>query len=268
MRKSGRVRFSDLRQAYRLIHECRDVGHDPEAWPKHLVGGLTRLVDGQVCVANEIGVERPGLPRRLVHWADCGWLSPDHGQNWKKQYTVGQEFRKMATFQRFAAFQTSLTTKSREQLVGDADWYKSDEFNVFHRSMGIDDIMASFARTEDPPGFLGFAIFRALGREPFRAWERRLIHLFHREFGRYLDTALVREPGGLSRRLPPRLRETLRCLLEGDSEKQAALRLGLSRHTVHQYAKDLHRLMGVNSRAELMAMCLRHDVRGGPDRFC
>jgi DNA-binding NarL/FixJ family response regulator len=65
--------------------------------------------------------------------------------------------------------------------------------------------------------------------------------------------------------LPPRLREALACLLEGDSEKQVARRLGLSRHTVHDYAKDLYRRLGVGSRAELMALCLRRQDEGAPD---
>lgn len=53
--------------------------------------------------------------------------------------------------------------------------------------------------------------------------------------------------------LPPRLKQTLTCLLAGDSEKQAARRLGLSPHTVHVYVKSLYRRFGVNSRGELLA---------------
>jgi DNA-binding NarL/FixJ family response regulator len=57
--------------------------------------------------------------------------------------------------------------------------------------------------------------------------------------------------------LPPRLRNLLHRLLEGDSEKEAANRLKLSRHTVHQYVKMLYAELEVSSRAELMARCLR-----------
>ena len=64
------------------------------------------------------------------------------------------------------------------------------------------------------------------------------------------------------RRLPRHLRQTLGCLLEGASEKEAAARLGLSWHTVHGYIKALHRRFGVRSRAELLVLCLR---RGGRD---
>jgi DNA-binding CsgD family transcriptional regulator len=51
----------------------------------------------------------------------------------------------------------------------------------------------------------------------------------------------------------PRIRETLRCLLVGDSEKQIAGKLGISQHTVHVYVKRLYRHYDVNSRGELLA---------------
>ncbi len=54
-------------------------------------------------------------------------------------------------------------------------------------------------------------------------------------------------------RLPPRVRRVLDRLVLGDSEKEVAARLGLSRHTVHQYVKLLYRRLDVSSRGELMA---------------
>jgi DNA-binding CsgD family transcriptional regulator len=264
MRKSGRVRLSDLRRAYRLIHDCRDVGHDVKAWKTVLVEGLTRLVEAQVAAAGEIGAETPGQPPRLVQTADCGWLEPVHRENWDRHYTRGQKFRGLPTFQRFQELQSALTTRSREQLVSDSDWYRSDEFNVFHRSMGVDDILASAARSHDPPGLLGFTIFRALDQKRFGAWERRLVRLFHRELTGHVGTSLARAQASPPRLLPPRLQETLDCLREGCSEKQAARRLGISPHTVHQYVKALYRHLDVCSRAELMALCLRGDARVDP----
>ena len=53
--------------------------------------------------------------------------------------------------------------------------------------------------------------------------------------------------------LPPRLRQTLVGLLQGDSEKQVAAKLQLSPHTVHVYVKSLYRRFRVASRGELLA---------------
>ena len=70
-----------------------------------------------------------------------------------------------------------------------------------------------------------------------------------------LALATSEHPGAVA--LAPRLRQTLEALLNGDSEKEAALRLGLSVHTIHEYVNALYRLFGVSSRAELLACFLR-----------
>jgi DNA-binding NarL/FixJ family response regulator len=53
--------------------------------------------------------------------------------------------------------------------------------------------------------------------------------------------------------LSPREQEALGVLLTGAPEKQVAVRLGVSRHTAHEYVKALYRKLGVRSRAQLMA---------------
>jgi DNA-binding CsgD family transcriptional regulator len=57
--------------------------------------------------------------------------------------------------------------------------------------------------------------------------------------------------------LTERQDQILKLLLFGLSEKAIARRLSLSRHTVHEHIKEIHRKLVVSSRAELMARCLR-----------
>ncbi len=59
--------------------------------------------------------------------------------------------------------------------------------------------------------------------------------------------------------LSRRQQQTLTCLLSGDSEKQIAAKLALSRHTVHVYVKGLYRHFGASSRGELLARWVRTD---------
>jgi DNA-binding CsgD family transcriptional regulator len=61
--------------------------------------------------------------------------------------------------------------------------------------------------------------------------------------------------------LSPRKREVLHCLLDGDGEKQVALRLGIHPATVHDHVKRLYHHFGVSSRAELLAYFLRRHRR-------
>jgi DNA-binding NarL/FixJ family response regulator len=74
--------------------------------------------------------------------------------------------------------------------------------------------------------------------------------------GESLDRATPRESKRETSPLPelsPRMRQTLDRLLAGDSEKQIAHRMGLSRHTVHVYVKAIYRGFSVSSRGELLS---------------
>jgi len=57
-----------------------------------------------------------------------------------------------------------------------------------------------------------------------------------------------------------RQRQTLARLLRGDSEKQVARALGLSRHTVHVYVKSLYLFFHVSSRSELASSVLKRVI--------
>ncbi len=86
----------------------------------------------------------------------------------------------------------------------------------------------------------------------FTARHRAIVQELHKKITALISGPLAgfHEPSPAD--LPPRVRQMLRCLLEGDSDKQAARRLGLGRHTVNQYAKVIFAHFGVGSRAELL----------------
>jgi len=98
---------------------------------------------------------------------------------------------------------------------------------------------------------------RAAGERDFSSREQQLLDFFHGELGRLIGRSLASimepSPGKLSRRL----RQTLACLLEGDSEKQVAARLGVSVPTTHQYVASLYRYFRVRSRAQLLAHVIK-----------
>src|SRR5262249_9755398 len=143
MSKSGRVRLSDLRNAYRLIHECRDLGHDATAWPRHAVERLTRLVGTQVGIAVEL---RPTEPEELPGakgFHDHVWSSPRQRDYWFQHVFRNRGYAQTPTFQQFAKLPGPLQTRTREQLVGDDVWYRSAEFQEMYRLAGLDDLLAS-----------------------------------------------------------------------------------------------------------------------------
>ena len=65
-------------------------------------------------------------------------------------------------------------------------------------------------------------------------------------------------PSQLTFKLSPRMRDTLQHLLSGDSEKEVAIKLKLSPHTIHIHVKNLYKRLRVSSRGELMAKFLNN----------
>jgi len=130
-------------------------------------------------------------------------------------------------------------------------------YTHYHRKLGLDHCVGSIVAL--PGGrFDLIALHRAAGGPDFTPREIELIRLFHAEVGDLIGPVLVPSDDEYSpARLPPRVREALGYLLDGDSEKQVAARMGLSRDTVHQYVTALYRHYRVTSRAELLARVLR-----------
>ena len=83
--------------------------------------------------------------------------------------------------------------------------------------------------------------------------QRRMVAIWCKMFGEEIGCGSDRATRALLERLSPRQQQTLKYLLAGDSEKQIAGKLALSRHTVHVYVKGLYRHFGASSRAELLS---------------
>ena len=85
------------------------------------------------------------------------------------------------------------------------------------------------------------------------AHKRQLVAEFCKVLGAQFSAPKPDPTAGLS----PRHVQTLHRLLEGDSEKQIALRLKVSPNTVHVYVKALYRHFNASSRGELLAKFVR-----------
>ena len=94
------------------------------------------------------------------------------------------------------------------------------------------------------------------GRDNARTRKRRLVAMFCRMLGEQVPGREGMKLSGGSP-LAPRQRQTLELLLDGKSEKEIALGLTISRHTVHVYVKSLYKRFGVSSRGELLARWVR-----------
>jgi len=260
MSRSQRVRLRDLRDVYRLIGECQDVGADPVEWRQTALFGVGRLIDAPL---GQAGEGRWVGPTRRFDFISApitvGPFDPK-GLRWWSEFARDGLTDSNPIFSPLSRVRAPLVTRSREQLLEDRVWYRSPHCATVREALGFDHTVVSMCGVAGPDEVNMISFARQPGDRPFSARERRLLHIFHHEVGPLLGRRLARGRKNQARPLSPRLRQTLDRLLEGDGEKQVARRLGLSLPTVHQYVTELYRRYGVSSRAELMARWVR---RGG-----
>ena len=261
MTKSDLLRVQDVRDAYRLIGECRDLGSDPTLWYQRMFEGLCGLI---------------GAP--ATSGGEARWIRPKRAIEPVAAFGVGFDSRERAIYKAymrdltpagdpvFRAMQRCcgrLVTRARRQLISDSAWYRSVAWHDYHRPANIDDRLLSVYQFSDHGIVNVISLHRGPREREFSPREQRLLSFFHAELGPLIRRSLVSATAWRPDGLAPRLKQTLACLAEGDSEKQVAARLGLSLPTTHQYVTALYRHFGVTSRAQLMAHIIRRTRRDG-----
>jgi DNA-binding CsgD family transcriptional regulator len=146
--------------------------------------------------------------------------------------------------------------------VSDTAWYRSATFDEHRRMARVDHQLTSVCQVSDDGATTVIGLLRAIGERDFSSREQELLRFFHDELGRLVGRSLISATEPSAEGLSPRLRQTLACLLEGDSEKQVADRLGLSQTTIHQYVTTLYRHFRVRSRAQLLAHTWKRIAQG------
>jgi len=263
MSKSQRLRLHDVRAAYRLLGECRELGADAVAWRRHLLTGLCTLLGARFGVSSRAALVQQA-PTRVEPEDRLVVVCPDDPRTEEAGRAIIRDpsWHGSTVLAALTVSVAELGTCRREEVVRDGVWYRDFAFTEVCRPWGLDDNIHSFRGLPHRNEFDGMAIFRALGDRRLDVRQRRLVELCHTELAPLVGTALATPDQPNLSGLPPRRRQILERLLEGDSEKQAARFLGLSSQTVHDHVKVLYRHFGVASRGELMALFLRR-FRGG-----
>ena len=253
--KGDTLRLRDVRALFRLLGECRDVGQLPEFWHRRMLEGLAVF----------FGVVQ-------ASGGEAWWQRTHHAVRPLSAYTAGVDLQANAAhesyhrargvtadpvFQAIQKLPERLVTRTRRQLVPDDAWYGSPSFEEYRQPAHLDHMLVSVLQVSSAGATSVIALNRATGERDFSGREQRLLRFFHHELGRLIGGPLVSATEPAIGQLSPRLRQTLACLQEGDSEKQVAARLGLSYTTVHQYVKVLYRRFAVRSRAELLAHVMK-----------
>lgn len=245
------LKLSDVRKAFRLVGEVRELGSDPQRWRPHMVLALRKLVNADVVVSSEIHFRKLKTTGKMKVF-DIGWGSEPDGKVW--QINTEREDEEPENF--WLAMATPVERRQDEPTGdeddGDAELVPVRPTQDVHggRYLILSQYGLPHAGVVDQLG-----LHRAWDDEPFTTAEHKLVRLFHVELGRLWKKDAIRRAKDPATALPPRLTQTLNELLAGSSEKQIAHKLELSRHTIHNYVKALHQRFGVSSRGELLARC-------------
>jgi DNA-binding CsgD family transcriptional regulator len=258
MSRSSALRLSDLRSIYQLVGECRELGDDPVRWRRHLLTGLGRLTGGEFSVSAEIGNGRQ-RSRYDLGTVDIG---ADNGFDRASWVLALVEFGKDSFFNplinKYFDGADLGVVRPRAAFVPNQDWYSSFCFREVVRTLGADHSLLCIrpipGTTDD---HCGQWLLRHIGAREFNGRECAIAAEAMAAVAPLVGGALARFSEPSPSDLPPRVRQVLKCMLEGDGDKQVAARLGLTRHTVNQYAKVIFRHFGVQSRGELLARWLR-----------
>ena len=245
-----------MRALFLLAGECREFGDDPATWVHHFARGVAGLVGGDFAATWQVAglVERDIAAHGVREW---GWDNGFDREGWLKSvaefkvdpfYTPEYE----RYFTRLAA--DDGVCLSRSDLTPDAEWDQSWLYQNVSRPMGAGHHLWCVRAVPGVPGsHLGLTVVRGPRGRDFTAREKAIVHEAQQMIAGLVGGPLASFAEPSPADLPPRARQVLKCFLEGDSDKQAAARLGLSVNTVAWYAKQIHRHFGVQSRSELLA---------------
>lgn len=254
-----RLRLCDIRLAYEIVNECRELWADPAAWRQHLVEGAARLTGMTLGHYAEALIVRPdSTPRFSCHTA----ADLPRGSDWKVYEASLAEYPDIFDF--FIGSKRLLNNLApgklaaalREELCSDSDWYASKVYNEFRRPIRADDNAISVFR-HDEQLYTVLDTNQNSGDARMTECTKRQLAFLHGLVGPLVGTELATEHQHSVHGLTPQLRATLTRLLAGDSEKKIAAHLGIREATANEYVGKLYRHFGVHSRAELMAYFIR-----------
>jgi DNA-binding CsgD family transcriptional regulator len=227
-----------------------------------LFAGLAALTGAGVVMGGEVTGVRAG---RTAHigLTDWGWANGFNRIGWERamaEMTADPSLSRTPAVDTYFARMEVVDgiSLSRADLIPDAHWYRSWDYENLHLEVGIDHTLWCFRAV---PGtadeFSGLLMGRAVGEDDYTPRQKAIVREAHALVGPLVGGPLARFADPSPGTLPPRVRQVLRCLLEGDSDKQVAARLGIRGYTVNEYTKRIYRHFGVQTRSELLARWLR-----------
>ena len=222
------IREADIGAVMRLIGEASELPHDKVIRRTHALKGLLSLIGGRSAAVMEMALPDEGPLARAGTVINVDY-SCEAEARYSERFLVHNDPADPALPEFIAARGQTLTMIRR---VENKSYYRSTHFDIVRRPFDIDHSL--YCRLTLPDGQdLSVGLQRCPGDLDFTEREMAIVQLLHANAPHiyYAPEASRPELDVLA----PRLRPVLRYLLQGDAEKEVAVKLKLSRHTVHRY---------------------------------
>jgi len=243
------MRTTDVQAILRLVGGAAELWYEPSLQRQFTLDSLCRLLNAKVGVCFSIGDCVFGGTKPCSEFTHVG-LSDQGVEMWQNYLTTGTP--RDPVMDVLAAVQGRVITFTRREAVADADWLNSEHYTKLRKPLRMGSSLYVKINAQSIERQTLVLLCRESGGEPFSERDAYLTDLCLSEMAwpftpemNYVDPKVES--------LQPRLKKVMKLLLEGDSEKQVAFKLGLSPHTVHEYVKDLYSELEVSSRGELLA---------------
>ncbi|TWU48573.1 Bacterial regulatory protein, luxR family [Rubripirellula tenax] len=144
------------------------------------------------------------------------------------------------------------TTRTRDQLVSDADWYSNPTIQKYRIERGIDDFLYSLYPLGSNTSCSAIGLFRHVGRDRFSPRDRRLAHII------LSNVEWIHSAGlpGIEQQSIPKLTPTQRIvlvhLLDGKRRSEIAQMLGIAETTAKDHTRAILRHFDVTDQLALV----------------
>ncbi len=247
----------DARRALRMSNRLHALPADRVARTRSFVEALCELLDADVAICAQLVEFCPEVPVPAHVWGiDHGFKEEERGAFFASLRDVKATMHPVIDACR--RYNDRPTVFRREDLIADGAWYASDFFVKYSTPAGVDHNLSVVYPLAAANSVIGTGVMRRHGRARFSDREQGLAYALNAELGWFYESiaAPLERPGAAAAGLRPRLKRVLEHLLAGQSEKQVARTIGVTRDTVHEYVKQIYKHYGVGSRAELLARVL------------
>jgi DNA-binding CsgD family transcriptional regulator len=246
--------------AARMLSLIGAVGETAAArgdWRSVLSTGVREVLHSKMGAAVDVDVSQPSASARPIQVTDSGLDPGERRILWSYLDEPGVHDPFLTNLLHLPRISRVVL---RRHVVDDADWYETPLLQDYLLKAGIDDVIGCLLLVPNANTGLMIAACRDKADKAYVEADTeamRMLQVGLAGWSRFLIEPIRHQPDRVALpRLSPRLGQLLDCFVRGCSEREAALEMCLSPHTVHMHAKRLYKAFEVRNRAELVARAL------------